>query len=87
MCICPGATSVKENNYIRINKEISYCQIVKYGIPQGTVFIVLFLIYINELLDISNCIISFADDTVVIVIRNNWDEVYNNSVKVINKVV
>lgn len=62
-----------------INDIISDEEQVFFGVPQGSVLgPTLFLVFINELcsLSIPNCqIITYADDTALLVSGNNWDEV------------
>lgn len=54
---------------------------INYGIPQGsTLGPTLFLLYVNDILNISLTsaeIIAYADDTVVIFHGKNWDQVYS----------
>lgn len=62
--------------YVKINGCLSEPQLVKVGVPQGTVLgPILFTIYINSLLtlDIDSKIISYADDTVAIFKGNDWN--------------
>lgn len=67
--------------YLKIENKISKSEIIKTGIPQGTVIApILFLVFINNFCNISNIsakIISYADDTVIIFEGSEWKEVTN----------
>lgn len=64
--------------YVKIEKNISDPEIIKTGIPQGTVIApILFTIFINDFCNISNIsakIVSYADDTVIIFEGIDWEE-------------
>lgn len=62
---------------VNVNGNISSCEYLNIGVPQGSILgPLLFLIYINDLLDsIPNCIIvSHADDTVTLCSEDDWNE-------------
>lgn len=60
---------------VQIENKISEYEIVKYGVPQGTVLgPILFTIYINDILTQNSAgqMISFADDTAIFYSSKNW---------------
>jgi hypothetical protein len=62
---------------VRINGALSDPQSTDYGIPQGTVIgPVLFLIYVDEImrLPLSGELVSYADDTVLVVGGSSWSQ-------------
>lgn len=73
-----GSYLKDRKQYVKIEKNISEPEIVKTGIPQGTVIApILFLIFINDFCNISNIsakIVSYADDTVIIFEDTDWKE-------------
>lgn len=76
---------------VKLNKVLSDKQIIKIGIPQGTVLgPVLFILYINSMLklDVNGLTVSYADDTAVVVSGDTWDDVkskaVNNLIKIKN---
>jgi hypothetical protein len=61
---------------------------IEFGVPQGsTLGPVLFLIYINGLCDINvgGRVVTFADDTILFVEGNSWEEVFKGAELDINK--
>jgi len=54
---------------------------ITHGVPQGTVLgPILFLIYINGLLNLNDLIIScFADDTAILLHSDNYNDLYKKA--------
>lgn len=77
---------------VKIDGILSTGMAIKTGVPQGTILgPVLFLLYINSLID-SQCInglaVSYADDTVILFQADSWNEVYQtaeNELKTVQK--
>lgn len=68
--------------YVKIGEEKSDINVIRYGIPQGTVLgPTLFSIYINELLFLKTeaKIIAYADDTVLLVEDDCWEAVFEKA--------
>ena len=64
--------------YVKIGDTLSSVEIVKAGIPQGTIVApLIFLIYVNNLcnIHINGQLISYADDTAIVVTGDSWEEV------------
>lgn len=62
---------------VKIDDTYSSFELIKCGVPQGTVLgPILFILYINNLLTIgtSGHIISFADDTVILYTSSSWED-------------
>lgn len=63
---------------VKIGNQKSSLKEINFGIPQGTVLgPILFIIYVNEMLflNIKGKIISYADDTVLLVDGDSWQNV------------
>lgn len=75
---------------IKVNEHLSDDMPLTYGVPQGSILgPTLFLLYINNLcrLNIPNCkIIAYADDTVLLITGNTWENAFKNAEYALKKV-
>jgi hypothetical protein len=70
-----------------LNDFLSDENILEYGVSQGSVLgPILLLLYINEVCDlkIDEKIITYADDTCLLLSDNSWEEVNHKSIKKLN---
>lgn len=75
---------------VRVNGVLSDVVSIEFGVPQGTVLgPILFLAYINPLckLEVDGAIVSFADDTVLLVAGPTWDEVQKKAEVELRKIM
>lgn len=73
--------------YVRINKTLSKFDILKVGVPQGTVLgPIHFLLYVNDLCSLTEeaKLIMYADDTAIIVAKPTWEETFATANSIIN---
>ena len=74
---------------VKINQTCSDELTITCGVPQGTILgPLLFILYINEIFDnnADDTIISFADDTAIIVVGNSWLTVVEKAELIGNKI-
>nr|CAI5847411.1 unnamed protein product [Callosobruchus analis] len=73
---------------VRISDVYSSAITLKCGIPQGTILgPVLFLVFINDMLNYDQCrILSYADDTVLIFESNSWLSVHGQAQRAIKDI-
>ena len=72
---------------VKLNNTRSDYARIKSGVPQGSILgPLLFIIYIDSLLSISENIISYADDTAVICTGSTWEQVSADSTYLLNKI-
>lgn len=65
---------------VKINNKFSNFKTVNTGVPQGTILgPLLFIIYINDMLFSipEESILSYADDTAILITGKNWQEIEN----------
>lgn len=92
-----GLANVLIRNYlnervqmVKIDGVLSDPLQIKYGIPQGTVLgPILFILYLNDMLsiDISGKVVSYADDTALIIDGSTWEDVISHTRKDIDTIV
>src|SRR6218665_1859309 len=69
----------ERSQYICCKEASSSIKNIRYGVPQGSILgPILFLIHINDLPDVSNCLffVLFADDTNVFYSHNSLDALF-----------
>lgn len=75
---------------VKIDNYSSKDSMISFGVPQGSVLgPTLFLIYINDLLNIhleSGRIFSYADDTAIVFAGSTWNSVFANAESALKKV-
>ena len=70
---------------MRVNETLSNEETVTVVVRQGSILgPILFNIYINNLLNINENIVSFADDTVILIQSNCWDLSQNVANRILN---
>ena len=79
----------ERHQVVKIRNNLSDQEIIKIGVPQGTVLgPVLFITYINSLtnIDIPGSVISYADDTVLLFKSKTWKQTKNLVIEGVGKV-
>ena len=81
------SSAIKDNMNNKISSE---WELVKHGVPQGSILgPLLFLVYINDLsrtISKSANTVLFADNTSIIISNNNQDEFKTNIMSVTNEI-
>lgn len=66
---------VNRSQVCKVNGVFSNPVLINTGVPQGSILgPLLFILYINDLLDLQEDILSYADDTVVMLSSTTWNE-------------
>jgi len=78
----------KRPQQVKLLNDLSDAQTSDYSIPQGTVLgPLLFIMYVNDIFEVSKYgeIVSYADDTVLLLKAKTWSELNNNANADINE--